>query len=239
MRCAIHRLRAFSLIEMLVVITIIALLIGLLLPVLRKARDSAKTAMCLSNVRCFEIAHWTYMTEHKGRFIDVGLGHGAEADDETVAWINTLQDYYGDKLLARSPVDTSPHWGPGGVPLGGGKFRRTSYGINNALTRYSPGLLPRKYTHLEHVPRPSATVHFVYMAHTGSFAGADHPHIENWTLGAPSAAQQLQINAHGGPPAAADSVSNYGFLDGHAETLPFHRVWTNFNTNRFRPDKAQ
>lgn len=233
-----RRLRAFTLIELLVVISIIALLIGMLLPALGKARAASKTTQCLSNIRSLETAHWSYMTEHNGRFIDVGMGHGAEADAHDVAWFYTLQRYYGDRLIARSPVDDSPHWA-GGTPAAGGKYRQTSYGINNALTRLKPGLLAGTYDRIERVRRPSATVHFVFMATTGAFATADHPHFENWAAGAPMAATQLQIDAHGGPPSSPQSITNYGFLDGHAETLPFSRVWTSMLVNRFRPDTAQ
>jgi prepilin-type N-terminal cleavage/methylation domain-containing protein/prepilin-type processing-associated H-X9-DG protein len=52
--------RAFTLIELLVVISIIALLVGLLLPVLRNARDSARSGVCLSYTRQIGIAIQMY-----------------------------------------------------------------------------------------------------------------------------------------------------------------------------------
>ncbi len=56
--------RAFTLIELLVVIAIIALLIGMLLPALASARQSARTTVCLSNLRQIGVALGAYWTDH-------------------------------------------------------------------------------------------------------------------------------------------------------------------------------
>ncbi len=248
-----RRRYAFTLIELLVVIAIIALLMSILMPALSAARSVARRAKCLSNVRNMQVANWMYLTSHDGRLIDVGLAHGGAHAHEEAAWINTLSGYYGSTLLHRSPVDNSPHWpadeGGQGVPVPGGdgtQFRRTSYGINNFLSGVAPsmpGTSWQAYTNLEEVPNPAETVHFLIMAFTGPFAGADHVHVENWMPhpDAPPvvAASQMQTNAHGGPEKSWESVSNYGFLDGHARTLTFEEVFQNWTNNRFDPQVAR
>jgi len=56
--------KAFSLIELLVVISIVAILIALLLPALGNARDAARTTLCLSNLRQAGIGTNIYITEN-------------------------------------------------------------------------------------------------------------------------------------------------------------------------------
>ena len=61
--------RAFTLIELLAVIAIIALLVSTLVPSLSAARELARQALCLSNLRNIGLMQFSYANEHDGRFI--------------------------------------------------------------------------------------------------------------------------------------------------------------------------
>jgi len=62
----VRRPLAFTLVELLVVIGIIAILISILLPVLNKAREQAKAIVCMSNEKQIMAAYMMYVTNHKG-----------------------------------------------------------------------------------------------------------------------------------------------------------------------------
>jgi prepilin-type N-terminal cleavage/methylation domain-containing protein/prepilin-type processing-associated H-X9-DG protein len=57
---------AFTLVELLVVIGIIAVLISILLPTLGRAREAARSTKCLNNMRQITIAVISFAGEHKG-----------------------------------------------------------------------------------------------------------------------------------------------------------------------------
>lgn len=57
-------MRAFSVIELLISIAIVAILVGLLLPALGVARETARTSLCAANLKQIGVAWQLYLEEH-------------------------------------------------------------------------------------------------------------------------------------------------------------------------------
>lgn len=78
--------RAFTLIEVLVVIAVIALLIAILLPVLGKARKSARATVCMSNLRQHGTGLVSYNNDNKERVIPSYNMTGVVGDTPLDGW---------------------------------------------------------------------------------------------------------------------------------------------------------
>ena len=98
--------KKFTLIEVLVVVAIIGVLASLLLPSLKKARESARRATCINNQKQIGISFALYQDDNEGHYPI----YGTDAD-ANISWDDMLSDYDGreisdaDKLTEELRID--------------------------------------------------------------------------------------------------------------------------------------
>jgi type II secretory pathway pseudopilin PulG len=99
------RLREFTLVELLVVISIIALLAALLLPALSKAKEAGKSITCIGNLKQLGLAMLSYTDDNNGTFPDFGTtAQGSCWDYKIAVYLN----YSTTSTTSRSAIYHCP-----------------------------------------------------------------------------------------------------------------------------------
>src|SRR5437588_6756578 len=97
----------FTLIELLVVIAIIAILAAILFPVFAQARESARKATCLSNMKQTGLAFHMYVQDYDD--VNPRAYHaGSPCGPRSVSWMEMFQPYMKNVGILVCPSDPNP-----------------------------------------------------------------------------------------------------------------------------------
>lgn len=224
---------AFSLTELLVVVAIVAILTMLVLPGARIVKDSALTAMCLSNLKQISAASQLYSSDNDGCLIPMCSGTAGAYHtwrNLMIPYLQTMQKIDSIRKPFVCPADTIGLKSPG---LGSTGFVPASYGLHeseyyavNRLHNYITYVTNRR---LMAVRAPSFTIQFCDLGRT------DNPNNDalQWTekgRGVGSASYGYALlpgdNGYNGgdawnafPRHGRRTKLNAVFYDGHAESV--------------------
>lgn len=239
--------RGFTLIELLVVIAIIALLVGVLLPALQGARDSARSLICSNNLRTLAITTQGYANDHEDRLPRSSHSAGfnnlpwaatlyepitgrafegtSYAWDDAGWWDATNTHYRCPHDRRESPIEQP------GLPF---SMPALSYGFNVYFELTPPEIDPSKpvlsnrpvWNKVTSVPRPSQTI---LMGELVDGASRDHIMAHFWRTNGVDPVSEVAMHRHG-------DTSGYAWIDGHASSAAFSETYDpSSNTDRWNP----
>lgn len=213
--------KAFTLIELLVVIAIIAILSAILFPVFARARENARRASCISNLKQIGLGAMMYTQDYDDTLPHAYSVNGAPSPDGidtfgdgqvTWTWWQMLYPY-----TKSSQINICPSFDPSGVSLW-----RARYGANFIVLNH-PSYAPVKLASIQTVANTYMTfdagnyqIQPVFVGGAASGAGSEYlPGMGDIGLDCSTAGGQ-KSDCESGRHFGGDNVA---FADGHVKWL--------------------
>jgi prepilin-type N-terminal cleavage/methylation domain-containing protein len=203
------RRRAFTLIEILAVVTILAILAAVMFPVFGRVRENGRRTVCASNAKQFALALLQYGQDHDESLVPIHYD-----SDGDVEWTSMLNSYVKNPQIFRCPSDT--------------KSKDISYGLNQLVfldLEEHPNAQPVKLSQFQ---SPSQTI---MLGETGTTDDLSTLKPDTSKLLAPS--ETLNDAEDARPCARHFDEVTLAFVDGHVKPMRLEQ----FFTGQTPPDK--
>ena len=217
--------KGFTLIELLVVIAIIAILAAILFPVFAKAREKARQASCVSNVKQIMNAAMMYTQDYDETMTWSVNKWGNDASDPWITWVQQLMPYMKSWDVLACP---STKKGAMGMYSGQNYPVYPTYAVNNNVwdSNYTPTPVP-----MAAVQSPADKIYIADSNHPvlGNAQGyMTASGCGNWVCGLNILTTMKWQTPH------SDGLV-VGYIDGHVKWMRNNAFYDTIQTGAIRP----
>lgn len=225
-------LKVFTLIELLVVVGIIAILAGLLLPALNRAKETAKSIKCAANLKQLAMINLNYASDFKDLAPAHHYAYFKGESNGNLNWVVFLRDQqqYIPKVGPNSgtPAANSLLNCPSGAPLKTSVDAPTHYGINVKMVE-----LAKDWSSTSASRRGAAKVWNIVIDTFVQTASIQRPSSAAMFSDSATHSYAIAVRTATNPDLSAwrhNNGANYSFWDGHVQlikysALPIYARW--------------